>query len=267
MRLLCHPKKERNPMSEFLLAETQGRVLRLTLNRPEKRNALSSDLCRDLVDAVYHADRDHRIGVILLAANGPAYCAGMDLQEALQVRPESLSNVHEQLFTMGSRIGKPMVTAVKGAALGGGMGLVANCHIVVASQEAKFGLTEIRLGVWPFLVFQAVQLALGERRAVELALTGRIFDVAEAKTLSLVQEIVEDPEARAMEIAEGLAASSPAAIGSGLQFVQEARGKDLDTASLIARRVREELMGSGDFREGLRAFLEKRKPVWPSREG
>ena len=165
---------------------------------------------------------------------------------------------------MGSRIGKPLVAAVNGPALGGGMGLVANCHVVIASEAARFGLTEIRLGLWPFLVFQAVSTALGERRAVEMALTGRIFDVHEARALGLVQEISPDVPARAMEMAKDLSESSPTAMRSGLGFVEEARGKDLVLASQIARRVREELFTTPDFQEGIRAFLEKRKPQWPS---
>ncbi len=251
-------------MTGFLQSEQRDRVLHLTLNRPEKRNALTSEICRDLVDAVNHANRDPQIGAILLSAAEPAFSAGMDLQEVAHINPRNLSDVHEQLFTMGSRIGKPLVGAVHGAAFGGGMGLVANCHVVIASESAKFGLTEIRLGLWPFLVFQAVSTALGERRAVELALTGRIFDVQEAKSLTLVHEIVADPLARAWEVAIQLAQSSPTAIRSGLAFVEEARGKDLVLMTQIARRIREELFTTPDFQEGIRAFLEKRPPHWPS---
>ena len=144
------------------------------------------------------------------------------------------------------------------------MGLVANCHVVVASSNAQFGLTEIRLGLWPFLVFRAVEAALGERRAVELALTGRIFDAHEAHAMTLVHQLHEDAGAKAMEIAANLSEYSPSAVRSGLSFVQEVRGKDWGMAGLIARRVREELFHSPDFQEGIRAFREKRKPEWPS---
>ncbi len=251
-------------MSDLLQVEQRERVLYIALNRPDKRNALSSELCRELLDTVNRANRDPQVGAILVTGNGSAFCAGMDLQEVARLSPRSLSDVHEQLFTMGSRLGKPLVAAVNGAALGGGMGLVANCHVVVASEAAKFGLTEIRLGLWPFLVFQAVATALGERRAVEMALTGRIFEAQEAKSLSLVQEIAPDVQARAMEIAKGLSESSPTAIRSGLSFVEEARGKDIGMMTQIARRIREELFTTPDFQEGIHAFLEKRQPRWPS---
>jgi len=253
-------------MSDVLQTEQNGRIVRLVLNRPDKRNALSAALCRDIVDAVSRANRDPSVGAIVLAAAGECFCAGMDLGEVQEIRPETIGNVHEQLFTMSIRMSKPLIAEVNGPAYGGGVGLIANCHIVIAAEAAKFGLTEIRLGLWPFLVFRAMSAALGERRAVELALTGRIFGVREAKEMGLVHEITQDLPKRSMELAQQLAEASPSAIRSGLNFVQEARGKDWDMAGLIARRVREEIFQTGDFQEGIRAFREKRKPKWPSLE-
>jgi enoyl-CoA hydratase/carnithine racemase len=251
-------------MSEILEVTQQNRVQRIALNRPDKHNALSSELCRELVDAVNRANRDPHIGAILLTGNGDSFSAGMDLKELGAVSAETINNVHEQLFTMNMRLGTPLVAAVNGLAVGGGTGLVANCHIAVASEKARFGLTEIKLGLWPFLVFRAMNAAVGERRAVELALTGRMFDVKEACQFGLVHEIAADADQRAMEIAENLSQSSPSAIHSGLDFVQEVRNKDWNTAGMIARRVRDELFDSPDFHEGLRAFKEKRAPKWPS---
>jgi enoyl-CoA hydratase/carnithine racemase len=253
-------------VAPLLESERHGRVLRLTLNRPDKANALSSGLCRELVDAIGHADRDPQIGAIVLGSNGKCFCAGMDLTEARHGQFEQLNHVHEQLFTLYTRIGKPMVAAVQGAALGGGTGLVANCHYVVCSEDARFGLTEIRLGLWPFLVSGAVTIALGERRTVELALTGRMFGAAEGREMGLVHEIASNPQQRAMEVAEGMANSSPTAIRAGLEFVQEVRGKAWSSAAEIARRVRDEVFHSSDFAEGLAAFREKRQPRWPSIE-
>jgi enoyl-CoA hydratase/carnithine racemase len=261
---------ERSPMSEILELTQHGRILRIALNRPESRNAINSDLCRELVDAIARADRDTQIGAMVLTGNGDSFCAGMDLKELGTIPIETINNVHEQLFTLSMRLGTPLVSAVNGLALGGGTGLVANSHIAVASERAKFGLTEIRLGLWPFLVFRAVQFAVGERRTVELALTGRVFDAREALSLGLIHEIVPNCgpncDQRAMEIAEALARTSPTAIRSGLNFVQEVRGKEWETAGLIARRVREEVFEGADFQEGVRAFREKRQPKWPSIE-
>ncbi len=248
----------------ILESSREGRILRLALNRPEKRNALNSQLCRELVNALENADRDSSIGAILLSAAGKHFCAGMDLTEVSSGTTPEINNAQEQLFTMGGRLGKPWVAAVHGAALGGGMGLVANCHIVVAHPEATFGLTEIRLGLWPFLVFRVLSAGLGERRATELSLTGRIFGADQAHEIGLVHQVTADFEQRAAELAGSLSEASPTAIRSGLTFVREVRGRDWKTAGEIARRIRDEVFESADFEEGRRAFQEKRSPRWPS---
>ncbi|MBV8730750.1 MAG: enoyl-CoA hydratase/isomerase family protein, partial [Acidobacteriia bacterium] len=192
------------------------------------------------------------------------FCAGMDLSEISTQTADEISVVQEQLFTIGARAAKPIVVAASGASLGGGMGLVANCHIVVAHPEATFGLTEIRIGLWPFLIFRAVVAGIGERRTLELALTGRIFTAQEAKEMGLIHEIAPDPRQRAAEIAQAVAAFSPATIRSGLLFSKEVRGKDWPAAGVIARNMRDEVFRSADFDEGLNAFREKRQPRWPS---
>ena len=258
------PALRSETMSDLLETNRQGRLLRLVLNRPEKRNALNAQLCRDLAVALEHADRDPGVGAILLSGNGKHFCAGMDLTEVSAESAGAINAAQEQLFTVGARIGKPLVGAVQGAALGGGMGLAANCHIVVASQDAIFGLTEIRVGLWPFLVFRALSTGLGERRTVELSLTGRTFGAQEAVEMGLVHEVASDLETRAVELAASLAESSPTAIRSGLSFVHEVRGRDWKTAGEIARRIRDDVFESEDFAEGRRAFQEKRAPRWPS---
>ena len=241
-----------------------GRVLRLTLDRTEKRNALNCELCLAILDAVEAAVHDPSVGAILLAAKGSSFCAGMDLEEAAGGATEETNSLHERLFTLGARSCKPLIAAVQGAALGGGTGLVANCHIVIAEAGATFGLTEIRLGLWPFLVYRAVGMALGERRTLELALTGRIFGSGEATELGLVHEIAADVEKKALEVAEMVAGFSPTAIQNGLSFVQDVRGMDWEESGRVARRIRDRVFASADFQEGLRAFREKRAPKWPS---
>jgi enoyl-CoA hydratase/carnithine racemase len=252
-------------MTDLLHSVREGRILRLTLNRPEKRNALNAALCRALVDALEAAQDDAAVGAIVLAGNGQAFCAGMDLAEIESVGDTSeIDAVHDRLFTVGARLTKPIVAAVHGPAIAGGTGLVANCHIVVAGPDASFGLTEIRLGLWPFLIYRPVAAALGERRTLELALTGRVFGPAEARQMLLVHEVADDPVARATEIAALVAHYSPTAIRSGLQFVKEVRVVDSGRAGEVAQRVRNEVFAGADFKEGIRAFHEKRRPRWPS---
>jgi enoyl-CoA hydratase/carnithine racemase len=241
-----------------------GRVLEIRLNRPEKRNALNVEMCHEIVDAVESADADGATGAILLTASGPTFCAGMDLKESLAVEQSELAAIHERLFTFIQRVRTPVVAAVHGAALAGGTGLVANAHIVIASPDANFGLTEIRMGLWPVLIFRAVQHALGERKAVELALTGRQFSAPEALAFGLVTEIAPEPVARATAVAAQLAGYSPQAISIGLDYVHRVRGRDWAHAGRIGRELRERLLESEDYREGVAAFLEKRSPSWPS---
>ena len=125
-------------------------------------------------------------------------------------------------------------------------------------------MTEIRIGLWPFVIFRTVVAALGQRRATELALTGRIFPASEAHEYGLVHEVVEagGMMVRAREIAEAIAEASPTAIRAGLEFVREARGKSWEEAGELARRMRNEVFRSADFQEGIRAFQEKRAPKW-----
>jgi enoyl-CoA hydratase/carnithine racemase len=253
-------------MPEFIQTSQEGRLLRVLLNRPEKRNALNLEFCHRLVQTLDHADADPRIGAILLEAAGTAFCAGMDLTEACTASPSEINRVQEQLFSFGARLGSPIVAAVQGPAIAGGTGVVANCHIAIAAEEATFGLTEVRIGLWPFLIHRPMTLAVGERRAIELALTGRVFGAAEAKEYGLVHEVVSAGRVRerALEVARGLASACPIAIRSGLMFTKEVRGKDQRQANDLARDLRTQIWKSGDFREGLAAFHEKRDPRWPS---
>ena len=230
-----------------------GRVLHIALNRPEKRNALNGALCEALVTAIDDAQQNSEIGSILLSGNGPAFCAGMDLSETTD-----FSAIHERLFTSIDRTTKPIIAAVQGAALAGGMGLAANAHIVIASPDAKFGLTEIRIALWPVLVFRAVALALGERRATELSITGRILTTQEAKEYALVTEIADNPVARATEIANTVAAYSPTAMSTGLAYSRAIRNLPWPDAGQLGQTTRAALMSHRDFKNAAAAFLAKR---------
>ncbi len=242
----------------------EDRVLRLALNRPDKKNALSSDLCGALADAIDEASADASTGCVLIEARGDTFCAGMDLAEAAGEDASAKTAIHERLFTSGFRSRKPIVAAVSGPALGGGVGLIANAHIAVAAHGATFGLTEIRIGMWPFVIWRAVTAAIGERRATALALTGRIFSVNEALGWGLVHEVAPafELDDRATATAHHLAESAPEAIRLGLEYLDSARARDPVTAGQLALEFRSRAFASADYREGVAAFREKRRPVW-----
>ncbi|MBI5083396.1 MAG: enoyl-CoA hydratase/isomerase family protein [Acidobacteria bacterium] len=244
----------------------EDRVLRLTLNNPEKRNALDGAMCRDLVAALKEAGRDRSIGCVLLDAAGPAFCAGIDLDETLLPDAQERTEIHEQLFTFGLHYHKPIVAAVQGTVFGAGVGLIANCHVVIAAQGATFGLMEIRYGHWPFVTHRAVALAIGERRAVELSMTGRLFSTGEAREYGLVHEVTPPFELddRATATAVQLATGSQETLRRGLDFVQKSREMSWETAGRLAAEYSERNFRSADLTEGVRAFREKRAPQWPS---
>jgi enoyl-CoA hydratase/carnithine racemase len=249
-----------------LIVEHKRRVLHLTLNRAEKRNALNAEMCAGIVDAVQAAQDDPHTGCILISAAGQVFSAGMDLDEAIHPAGVDLESIHEELFTMGVNSLKPIVVSVNGAALGGGLGLAAQGHIVLASDGAMFGLTEIRLGLWPFLIYRSVEAALGSRRTLELSLIGRVFPAQDALDWGLVHQICPPAETsnRAHAVARDLAKASPAAIAAGMRYWRESRHQPWKEAGELAGLLRKKLMESGDLREGFAAFKEKRDPHWPS---
>jgi enoyl-CoA hydratase/carnithine racemase len=249
-----------------ILVDLRKRVLHLVLNRPEKRNALSAALCAELVQQVDSIQHNPDVGSVLISANGSVFCAGMDLEEAREDHGFDLEKVHEDLFTMGSRSLKPIVVCVNGAALGGGLGLVAQGHVVMCSEIAAFGLTEIKVGFWPFLAFRSVADAIGQRRALELSLTGCLFHPREAVDWGLVHRVCPAAEVmdRAKVVARELGKASPEAIRGGLTYVRDARDKSQEEAGRIAAVLRAQVLAGDDFKEGLQAFHKKREAHWPS---
>jgi enoyl-CoA hydratase/carnithine racemase len=238
----------------------EDRVCRIVLNRPERRNLLDREHCRALLAALESGNEDAGIGSFLLEARGEIFCGGFDWDE---IHPQD-AGVHTRLFSIKGRLLKPLVCAVHGAALSAGLGLVANAHVVVAAQGSSFGLTDLRLGLFPFAVFEALVEAIGERRTTELALTTRVFPAPEALQMGLVHELAPafEFEDRAMALAIGIAESSPEAVCRGMAYLTERNGHDNRRA--LAGLSHQQGLASMDLREGIHAFREHRRAVWPS---
>jgi methylglutaconyl-CoA hydratase len=246
-----------------------GGVAALTLNRPEKRNAISFDLIDDLLRALEEVSKSDAI-VLILTGAGKAFCSGLDLDnlKALLGRtPEQNlqdSRTMVQLFRSLYEFPKVTIAAVNGTAIAGGTGLALLCDFTLAVPEAKFGYTEVRIGFVPAIVSTFLLRQVGEKQARDLLLTGRLFDAAEAVRLGLVSEIVprENLMPRARALAAALMENSPASLRATKQLLTDRARPELDAPIESAVRENAAIRTTADFREGISSFLEKRKPVW-----
>jgi enoyl-CoA hydratase/carnithine racemase len=248
-------------LTNIVETKQEGRVLRLCLNRPAQRNSLTMKLCKELVHEFDRAQKDHSVGSVLLTGMGDSFCAGMEINEVARGDVASVSRVQETLFTIGARLTKPLIGAVHGVALGSGMGLVANCHVAIAAENATFGLTGIRFGLWPFVIFPAVSAAVGQRRALALTITGEVIDAAEALRIGLVHQVVPiaEVEKRALDVAQAVANYSLNAMHAGLRFTHEIQGQAWKTASCEGSLVREQYLKGAAFQADLSTFLDHKK--------
>ena len=252
----------------ILYNEAQG-VATITLNRPDKRNAISYELIDDLLAALGHA-AESQADVVILTGAGQAFCSGMDLENLKQLT----GRTHEQnlqdsetmarLFRSIHDFPRPTIAAVNGPAIAGGTGLSTLCDFTLAVPEAKFGYTEVRIGFMPALVSSYLIANVGEKRARDLLLTGRIFGAQEAQQLGLVNEIVEPDRLmpRAHELAAQLMEHSPASLQATKSLIIGFARERLDQQLREATRANAAIRQTADFREGITAFLEKRRPKW-----
>ena len=246
-----------------------GRVATLTLNRPNKRNAISFELIDDLLYALNEISKSDAI-VLIVTGAGKAFCSGMDLEDlkALLGRtPEQNledSETMVRLFRSIYEFPKVTIAAVNGPAIAGGTGLALLCDFTLAVPEAKFGYTEVRIGFVPAIVSTFLVRQLPEKQARDLLLTGRLFEAEEALRMGLITEIVPADKLmeRAQELAAKLMENSEASLRAAKRLLTEQARVELDTQIGGAVRENAAIRSTADFREGISSFLEKRKPVW-----
>jgi len=246
-----------------------GGVATITLNRPQKRNAISFELIDDLLRALDEVVTSNA-NVLIVTGAGEAFCSGMDLDnlKALLGRsPEQNlkdSQTMVQLFRTLYEYPRVTIAAVNGAAIAGGTGLALLCDFTLAVPEAKFGYTEVRIGFVPAIVSTFLLRQVGEKQARDLLLTGRLFDAAEAARLGLVNEIVAPEKllVRAREFAAVLMENSPASLRLTKRLLSDHARAELDAQIEAAVRENAAIRTTADFREGISSFLEKRRPVW-----
>ena len=256
-------------MYSTLLLDIAGHVATITLNRPDKRNAISATMIAELQTALDAIEKTHARVVILTGA-GKAFCAGMDLEMLAAIAQQSPAENQEdsrRMAKMFRRIWsfpRPLIAAVNGAALAGGCGIATLCDFTLAVPEAKIGYTEVKIGFLPAIVSVFLSRQVGEKRMRDLLLTGRIIEAPEAKEFGLVTEIVPSERllARAQELAAALIETSPSSLSRAKRLLisAQAAGVDHDLERAILENAR--IRCTPDFKEGLASFLEKRKPVW-----
>jgi methylglutaconyl-CoA hydratase len=252
-----------------ILVTEVDEVRTITLNRPERRNAMTPEMQEELIAAMEDAaSSDCR--VVVFAGAGGAFCAGLDLS-ALQGMNDKSPVEHTadavrvaRLFRTLYELPKPTIAVVEGAAIAGGAGMATICDFTLAVPGAKFGYTEARIGFVPAVVSAFLVLQIGDKQARDLLLTGRLFTSAEALELGLVNEVAEVGRisARTHELAAVLKANSPESMAATKRLLAGQNKDWLDAAIAKALTANAEARATHDFREGVAAFLEKRKPVW-----
>jgi enoyl-CoA hydratase len=252
-----------------IIVETKGRVGVIRLNRPQALNALNRALIGELGQAIASFDADDAIGCMLLTGSEKAFAAGADIKE---MADKSFIEAYLGNFAADwdgtARARKPIVAAVSGFALGGGCELAMECDLVIAADSAKFGQPEIKLGVIPGLGgTQRLTRAVGKAKAMDLVLTGRMMDAAEAERAGLVARVVPAASLmeEAMKVAETIAGLSLPSVLAGKEAVNRAFESSLAEGLTFERRIFHSLFATEDQKEGMKAFVEKRKPAWTNR--
>ena len=266
--------------------EYEAEVATLTLNRPDRRNAISPAMIEELLAALDELENSRKRVVILTGA-GKAFCAGMDLEALKALAEESRHSLLESkgpqdalahcseahladsrrtasMFRRIYAFSKPVIAAVNGPAIAGGCGIATVCDYTLAVPGAKFGYTETRIGFIPALVSVFLVRQIGEKRARDLLLSGRLFDAEEARQMGLVNEVVPEERlmARAHDLAMSLLEVSPTSLRCTKRLLADFSQKELDRELETAIYENARIRSTPDFREGLSAFLEKRKPHW-----
>src|SRR5438270_4439094 len=254
---------------QHLLIETQGRVGIIRLNRPQALNALNSAVKAELAQAIAAFDADAGIGCILLTGSEKAFAAGADIKEmADKSAVDAFLGDFAGAWHAAANARKPIVAAVAGFALGGGCELAMQCDLIIAADTAKFGQPEIKLGVIPGIGgTQRMTHALGKAKAMDLILTGRMMDAAEAERAGLVARVVPAASLmeEAMKVAETIAAMSLPAVLAAKEAVSRAFEGSLAEGVRFERRMFHLLFATHDQKEGMAAFIEKRAPKFENR--
>lgn len=255
----------------LIIMKTEGGISTLTLNRPEKRNAMNQEMIKELLDALHHVALDHHSRVLIIKGSGEVFCAGADITWMQKIATFSddeneddaqlLADFLYQLYSFP----KPTIVLAHGNVLGGGLGLLCACDIAIAANQTRFGFSEVDIGLTPSCISPYVLAAIGERASRYYFLTGERFDTKEALRLGLIHRVLEADvlDHMGFALAKELLLKGPNTLSAVKQLVQFVTGEKI-TESLIQKTAEHlaRVRRSSEAKEGLQAFLEKREPKW-----
>jgi enoyl-CoA hydratase/carnithine racemase len=250
---------------ETILVE-HGKIARVKLNKPEKRNALSALMMKEIADALYELDKDDKVNVIILSGEGKGFCAGAELDTmsgGIEDSRKSKSNLVYLLKAM-TKISKVIICQVQGFALAGGFGVMATADLTIVADNAKLGMPEIKRGLFPFTIMANLSRILPQKKLLEMAFTGDNITPQEALACGLVNKVVapEELEKETMLLAETIAKYSSVALGLGKEAFYTMRDMEYYTSMDYLIEMLTIISQTEDAKEGIQAFFEKRDPVW-----
>jgi enoyl-CoA hydratase/carnithine racemase len=252
---------------EYILFEQDGPMARITMNRPEKRNALSLAHMQELIRCLKAIGEGKEAQVVVLGGNGPAFCAGHDLSEMVGRDPEFYRHLFDvccELMETIQKIPQPVIAEVHGVATAAGCQLAASCDLVVASEDARFATPGVKIGLFCSTPMVALSRSVGQKKSMEMLLTGEFISAEEALAEGLINRVVpaEELEAATRLLAEKIAEASPLVVGVGKQAFYRQLEMPTEQAYAYTKEVMSFNASFADAQEGICAFLEKRKPEW-----
>lgn len=253
---------------KYIKTSLNEHVFTVTLNRPEKRNALNSLMQKEIVYALAYAHYEENVRCVVLNAEGSVFCAGVDLQSFNNSDKEE-STVPEPALELTladafSDLNKPCIAQVEGAVLAGGFLLIAGCHFVISTTNSTYGLPEVKRGLWPMQVMEALTSCLTPRQIMQMCILGKSYTAEEMQDWGLVTRLVSEERIHeeVEQLAKSISENAPLAIKSGMQAFQKMYELRASERQLYLKSQLNHLLESEDAQEGIAAFLEKRKPVW-----
>ncbi|MFY7979776.1 MAG: enoyl-CoA hydratase/isomerase family protein [Sediminibacterium sp.] len=248
----------------FIKTSIDQHIFKLTLARPEKRNAFTPTMVNEISHAIEEANKDKTVRLVMINAEGPVFCAGMDMKTfenpALDILNPEIQNQHISLASAISQLNKPSIAIVEGDVLAGGFLIVLECTYIFAKKEAKFSLPEVKRGIFPFQVLASLIKYIPQNKALDLCITAKEITAVEAKELGIVYGFLE--EGKPTELMKAIIENAPKAIYAGFEAI-----KNLGTLTEKERlpyllQALEDLKKTKDAKEGMAAFFDKRVPNW-----